>query len=87
MHGNALLYGLDFAFAAVGAAIGAWKGKLVLGLFAGAMLGPIGWLLMAIYPNQRRRLRLAAQTQPGGAESNANLADRPIGLADDAVGS
>jgi ribosomal protein L40E len=40
--------GITVACAAVGALIGATKGRWVAGLVWGAALGPIGWLVMAL---------------------------------------
>ena len=48
----------------VGWALGTWKGKPVLGVVTGFALGPLGWILMLMYPSQR-----GERLQPGGANS------------------
>ena len=48
----------------VGWVLGTWKGKPVLGAFTGFALGPLGWILMLMYPSPR-----GERLQPDGANS------------------
>jgi len=61
---SALLVQLLLICGVVGWALGTWKGKPVLGVFTGLALGPIGWILMLMYPSQRGERR-----QTDGANS------------------
>jgi len=52
MDGYTLIGGLLLS-AAIGLAIGQSKGRPVAGLIWGFLVGPLGWLLVAIGPNMK----------------------------------
>lgn len=49
---------LCFASAVVGSLIGMLKGRPAAGFFFGLLLGPIGWLVIAVRPNLAEPVRL-----------------------------
>ena len=51
----------------IGAAIGQNKGRLGAGLFFGLLLGPIGWLIVAVGPDNRRKCPQCKGAVPEGA--------------------
>jgi len=54
--------------ALVGAAIGQRKGRVGAGFFFGLILGPIGWLVIAVGPDLRQNVPASAPP-PAGAPS------------------
>ena len=61
---------LAFLFALVGAAIGASKGRPEAGFFFGGLLGPLGWLIVAVGPNHKQAQPADAPlAQPAVAEA------------------
>jgi hypothetical protein len=49
---EALVYGLWFLIAGgIGAAIGARKNRTAFGLLVGAIVGPLGWLVVLVMPS------------------------------------
>lgn len=40
-------------FVAVGGALGHWKNRLAFGLIVSLLLGPIGWVVVLVMPNNR----------------------------------
>lgn len=44
-------------FGSVGMLIGQIKGRVLAGLFFGMLIGPIGWLIIALGPNMNDRRR------------------------------
>lgn len=51
----------------IGAAIGQKKGRLGAGIFFGFLLGPIGWLVIAVGPDNRRKCPECKGVVPEGA--------------------
>jgi hypothetical protein len=51
----------------IGAAIGRNKGRLGAGLFFGFLLGPIGWLIIAVGPDNRRKCPKCIGSVPDAA--------------------
>jgi len=37
--------------AVIGGALGAWKNRITFGVMVGGLIGPLGWLLILILPN------------------------------------
>jgi hypothetical protein len=46
----------------IGAALGKTKGRIGAGMFLSALLGPIGWLVILIGPDYRRKCPFCAET-------------------------
>lgn len=61
-----LLLGIAIG-ALVGAAIGQAKGRVGAGLFFGLLLGPIGWLIIAVGPSNKRKCPDCLGTVPDAA--------------------
>lgn len=49
----AALFWWNVAFVVVGALIGWWKGRLLEGIVWGAVLGPIGWIVVLLRPRPK----------------------------------
>jgi hypothetical protein len=51
----AALFWWSVAFVAVGALLGWWRGRLWEGVVWGAVLGPVGWVVILLRPRPARR--------------------------------
>jgi hypothetical protein len=69
-------------FAVVGYAIGAPKGRPVGGILLGLVLGPIGWLLLAVGPNYKKQETETKTLSPQPAQAVAN---KTLRIAKDGV--
>lgn len=68
---------------AIGGAIGAAKGKGGFGFFLGFIFGPIGILIVAVLPNDKRRDFLSDAMAPASAQqAPARLQDATSALLD-----
>lgn len=57
-------------FALVGAAIGASRGRALAGFFFGFLIGPIGWILIAVGPNYKAEARRKLRDEEEKSQSN-----------------
>lgn len=51
----------------IGAAIGSWKSRLLGGFVLGLLIGPLGWLLVAVGPSMGRKCPECKGDVPMGA--------------------
>ena len=72
------LFAAAIIFGLIGSAIGASKGRAGAGFLFGCLLGPIGWLLIAVGPNHSEKSTVPPAPMPSAAADSTT--DRILDL-------